>query len=238
MYTRVGNNLIFRPVTNEQVLQIEASMINDNSTKHIVLLNEVFSKYPRVIAKDLSTLGQTSCVELDIELTTNKPVYQRPYRMSESEKEITRELVDDLLKNGIIRESSSPYASPVILVDKPNGEKRLCIDYRSLNKITVKEKYPMPIADDLINKLHGCKCFSSLDLKSGYYHVRVSKGSIAKTAFITADDHYEFLRIPFGLCNGPSVFQRLMDTVLGKLRFGKVVCFMDDLLVVVLCCFP
>ncbi|KAL0852151.1 hypothetical protein ABMA28_000388 [Loxostege sticticalis] len=134
--------------------------------------------------------------------------------MSESEKLATREIVDELLKNDIIQESNSPYASPVLLVDKPSGEKRMCVDYRSLNKITVKEKYPMPIVEDLIDKLKGCKYYTSLDLKSGYYQINVHKDSIAKTAFITPDGHYEFRRMPFGLCNGPSVFQRLMNTVL------------------------
>lgn len=128
-------------------------MIHCDSGKDIALLNTIFTKYPKVIAKDLTSLGQTSChcVELDIEVITNKPVYQRPYRMSESEKAITRELIDDLFKNGIIRESNSPYASPVIFVDKPNGDKIFCIDYRALNKVTVKDKYPMPIAYDFTN---------------------------------------------------------------------------------------
>lgn len=231
MYMRVGNNLTFCQASCEQVALIDSSMFDCSSTEQNELLNNLFSKYPQVIAKDLHSLGLTSCIELEIELTTNKPVYQRPYRMSEAEKVLTRELVDDLKKNNIIRESSSPYASPAILVNKPNGEKRLCIDYRALNKITVKEKYPMPITEDLISRLHDAKIFTSLDLKSGYYHVKCSEGSIPKTAFVTPDGHYEFLRMPFGLCNAPSVFQRLMDMVLGKLRFERIICFMDDLLI-------
>lgn len=231
MYARVGNSLSFRSLSNDQVAMIDSSIFNSDSVDHISLLNEIFAKYPRVVSKDLETLGQTSCVELDIELTTNKPVYHRPYRMSESEKSATREIIEDLLKNDIIRESNSPYASPVLLVDKPSGDKRMCVDYRSLNKVTVKEKYPMPIVEDLIDKLRGCQYYSSLDLKSGYYQINVNEDSIAKTAFITPDGHFEFKRMPFGLCNGPSVFQRLMDTVLGKLRFDKVTCYMDDLLI-------
>ncbi|KAL0822205.1 hypothetical protein ABMA28_004335 [Loxostege sticticalis] len=139
--------------------------------------------------------------------------------MSESEKKITREITDDLLKNGIIRHSNSPYASPALLVDKGSGGKRLCVDYRQLNKITVKEKYPMPIIEDLIDRLQGCKYFTSLDLKSGYHQIKIKPEAIPKTAFITPDGHFEYLRMPFGLSNGPSVFQRLMNTVLGSLRF-------------------
>lgn len=231
MYLRIGSNLTFRPIQKDQVALIESTMFNCDSKDHIPLLNKLFDQYPQVVSKDLHTLGQTSCVELDIELTTNKPVCHRPYRMSESEKLATRQIVDDLLRNGIIQESNSAYASPVLLVDKPSGEKRMCVDYRSLNKITVKEKYPMPIVEDLIDKLRGCKCYTSLDLKSGYYQINVSSSSIHKTAFVTPDGHFEFKRMPFGLCNAPSVFQRLMHTVLGKLRFDKVICYMDDLLI-------
>ncbi|KAL0859874.1 hypothetical protein ABMA27_010211 [Loxostege sticticalis] len=129
-----------------------------------------------------------------------------------------RNITDDLLKNGIIQNSNSAYASPALLVDKASGEKRLCVDYRLLNRITVKEKYPMPLIEDLVDRLRGCKYFTSLDLKSGYHQIAVKPDSVPKTAFITPDGHFEFVRMPFGLSNGPSVFQRLMDTVLDALR--------------------
>lgn len=230
MYTRVGDRLVFKPVTREQVFSVVSSMFNGKFAEHADLLERIFSNYPQCVSNDLTTLGETSCVELNIELTTNKPVYQRPYRTSESEKQIIRQMIDELLDAGIVRESNSPYASPVLLVDKPNGQKRLCVDYRSLNKVTVQEKYPMPLVEELIDRLKDCKCFTSLDLKNGYYQIKINEASIPKTAFITSDGHYEFLRMPFGLCNGPSVFQRLMNTVLGKLRFNRVICYMDDLL--------
>lgn len=231
MYTRVGNNLLFKTVTQEEVRLIHTTMLKSDSQNYVNTLNKIFMKYPQCISNDLASLGQTSRVELDIELTTNKPISQRPYRMSESEKLLTREIIEDLLSNSIIRESNSPYASPVLLVDKSNGQKRLCIDYRQLNKITVKETYPMPIVEELIDRLKGCKYFTSLDLKSGYYQIKIKESSISKTAFITPDGHYEFLRMPFGLCNGPAVFQRLMNAVLGKIRFDRVICYMDDLLI-------
>lgn len=231
MYTRVGNSLTFQPVETMCIFEINANLKGKYAGEHNQLLNTILSKYPRCFSDDLSTLGKTECVELDIELTSNKPVCCRPYRMSESEKKITREITDDLLKNGIIRHSNSPYASPALLVDKGSGGKRLCVDYRQLNKITVKEKYPMPIIEDLIDRLQGCKYFTSLDLKSGYHQIKIKPEAIPKTAFITPDGHFEYLRMPFGLSNGPSVFQRLMNTVLGSLRFGKVICYMDDLLI-------
>ncbi|KAG6465497.1 hypothetical protein O3G_MSEX015187 [Manduca sexta] len=231
MYSRIGNNLTFSTINNEHTHLIELTAVNTDSVRNKSILDKILAKYPHVVSDNLQTLGQTSCVELEIELTSSKPVCYQPYRMSESEKLVIRKIIDDLLKNGIIQESNSPYASPVLLVDKSSGEKRMCIDYRSLNKITVKEKYPMPIVEDLLDKLRGCKYYTSLDLKSGYYQIKVKENSIAKTAFITPDGHYEFKRMPFGLCNGPSVFQRLMNTVLGKLRFDRVICYMDDLLI-------
>lgn len=176
-------------------------------------------------------MGKTSCVKLEIQLTSSKPICQRPYRMSESERAVMRGITDDLLNNGIIQNSRSAYASPALLVNKASGAKRLCVDYRQLNKITIKEKYPMPMIEDLIDRLQGCKFYTSLDLKSGYHQIPIKDEDVHKTAFITNDGHFEYLRMPFGVCNGPAVFQRLMNTVLGNLRFGRVVCYMDDLLI-------
>lgn len=231
MYTRMGDSLTFKPLPTINVLKINSNQYNVKSQEQASILNNIFAKYSQCVARDLSSLGKTSCVELELELTSNKPVFQRPYRMSESERVTMRNITDDLLKNGIIRHSNSAYASPALLVDKASGAKRLCVDYRQLNRITVKEKYPMPLIEDLIDRLRGCKYFTSLDLKSGYHQISIKPDSIPKTAFITPDGHFEYVRMPFGLSNGPSVFQRLMDTVLGNLRFGKVVCYMDDLLI-------
>lgn len=143
-------------------------------------------------------------------------------------------MVDELLENNIIRESNSPYASPALLVTKKNGEKRLCIDYRQLNKVTIKDKYPMPRIEDLVDRLQGRKCFTCLDLKSGYYQIMMSENekSIEKTAFITEDGHYEFLRLPFGLANAPSCFQQMMNKVLGNLRFDNFILYLDDVYLV------
>lgn len=231
MYTRVGDTLTFEHVQALNVNKIDSIGLGEVSHEHKVILNNILAKYPQCFSQSLTTLGKTSCVELGIELTSNKPVCLRPYRMSESEKQTTRELTDELLNSGIIRHSSSAYASPALLVDKASGAKRLCVDYRQLNKITVKEKYPMPVIEDLIDRLQGCKYYTSLDLKSGYHQVCVKEEDIHKTAFVTPDAHFEYVRVPFGLCNGPSVFQRLMNTVLGNLRFGRVICYMDDLLI-------
>lgn len=229
MYVRVGETLTFQSVQAFNVCNIKIT--NSVSAEYKMALNNILLKYPQCFSQDLSSLGKTSCVELEIQLTSNKPICQRPYRMSESERAITRDIIDDLLNNGIVQNSNSAYASPALLVDKASGAKRLCVDYRQLNKITVKEKYPMPMIEDLIDRLQGCKFYTSLDLKSGYHQICIKAEDVHKTAFITSDGHFEYLRMPFGVCNGPAVFQRLMNTVLGNLRFGRVICYMDDLLI-------
>jgi hypothetical protein len=119
----------------------------------------------------------------------------------------------------------------VLLVGKKNGEQRLCVDYRALNKITIKDKYPIPRIEDHLSRLAGYGWFISLDLYSGYRQIPMARDSIPMTAFVTQDGHYEFLRVPFGLTNAAEVFQRMINILLGNLRFTKVLIFIDDVLI-------
>src|SRR2546429_10560 len=112
-----------------------------------------------------------------------------------------------MLENGIIRPSKSPWASPVVIVGKKGGDKRLCVDYRKLNKLTEEDRYPLPRIDDLLDSLGGATWFSTMDLASGFWQVQMAKEDIKKTAFITANGLYEFTVMPFGLNNAPSTFQ-------------------------------
>lgn len=194
-------------------------------------LLELLQRYEHCFAFDLKDLGCTDVTEMQIELNSDRPVVYRPYRLSHHEREQVRGMIDEMLDAGIIRESVSNYASPIILVRKRDGKTRMCVDYRMLNSVTVKERYPLPIIEDEISRLSGQAWFITLDLMSGYYQVPIAEQHRHLTAFVTPDGQYEFNRVPFGLANAPAVFQRMMNRVLGPARFEKATVYIDDLLI-------
>lgn len=196
-----------------------------------LLIIHLLNRYRKCVALNLSEMGKTNCIEMDIKLNSQNPVCYNPYRLGEEQKLILKGMIAELLENNIIRESTSSYASPIILIAKPNKTFRLCVDYRKLNAITVKEKHPIPLIDDQIDKLVNNKFFTLLDLFSGYYQIPMSKDSIHKTAFITPDGQYEFLRMSFGLTNAPFVFQRMMNKIIGELENGTAYPYLDDILI-------
>lgn len=140
-------------------------------------------------------------------------------------------MILEMVDCGIVRESNSPYASPIVIVQKKSVEKRLCVDYRALNSKTRRDYYPLPRIDDLLDQLSGHTIFTTLDLVSGYHHIPIAEECKEKTAFDTTDRQYEYTRMPFGLANAPAVFQRVMLKILEKAKVKYVVIYMDDILI-------
>ncbi|UYV71739.1 hypothetical protein LAZ67_9000200, partial [Cordylochernes scorpioides] len=159
------------------------------------------------------------------------PIKRRPYRVSQVERQTIQNEVDKMLKGGIVQLSESPWSSPVVLVKKKNGSWRFCVDYRHLNKITKKDVYPLPRIDDKLDCLRGASYYSSMDLRSGYWQIEVDEADREKTAFITPDGLYELEVMPFGLCNAPATFERMMDTLLRGLKWSMCLCYLDDIIV-------
>ena len=183
-----------------------------------------------VCAVEKGERGEVKEVCHEIAAGDNPPIRQQVRRVPFALRKRVNELVGEMLSGGVVRESSSPWASPVVLVRKKNGELRFCVDYRRLNAVTRKDVFPLPRFDDLLDQLKGKRIFSTLDAKSGYWQILMGPSSREKTAFIMHSGLYEFNVMPFGLCNAPATFQRLVQRVLmGLESFCSV--YIDDILV-------
>ncbi|GKB13927.1 reverse transcriptase domain-containing protein [Tanacetum coccineum] len=181
---------------------------------------------------DLTGLPPVREIEFRIDLIPGAlPVVKSPYRLAPSEMQELSNQLKELQEKGFIRPSHSPWGAPVLFVKKKDGALRMCIDYRELNKLTIKNRYPLPRIDDLFDQLQGACCFSKIDLRSGYHQLRVRDEDIPKTAFRTRYGHFEFTVMPFGLTNAPAVFMDLMNRVCKPYLDKFVIVFIDDILI-------
>ncbi|KAD6794787.1 hypothetical protein E3N88_05683 [Mikania micrantha] len=187
--------------------------------------------YSDVFPEELPGLPPEREVEFTIDLIPgSEPISKASYCMAPLELKELKEQLQELLEVGFIRPSVSPWGAPVLFVKKKDGSMRLCIDYRELNKITIRNRYPLPRIDDLFDQLQGAKFFSKIDLRSGYHQLKIRDQDVSKTAFRTRYGHYEYLVMPFGLTNAPAVFMDLMNRVFHDYLDRFVIVFIDDIL--------
>ncbi|GJY44728.1 putative reverse transcriptase domain-containing protein [Tanacetum coccineum] len=212
--------------------QISAKKKEDKSEGKQIKDVPIVRDFPEVFPEDLPGLPPARPVEFQIDLIPGAaPVARAPYRLAPSEMKELSEQLQELSDKGFIRPSSSPWGAPVLFVKKKDGSFRMCIDYRELNKLTVKNRYPLPRIDDLFDQLQGSSIYSKIDLRSGYHQLRVREQDIPKTAFRTRYGHYEFQVMPFGLTNAPAVFMDLMNRVCKPYLDKFVIVFIDDILI-------
>jgi len=192
----------------------------------------VVCEFNDVFPEELPGMPPDRDVEFVIELMPGTaPIAKRPYRMSADELKELKKQLGELLEKGFIRPSASPWGSPVLFVKKKDGTMRMCIDYRNLNAVTVKNKYPLPRIDDLLDQLSKAKYFSKIDLRSGYHQMKIREEDIPKTAFVTRYGQYECTVVSFGLTNAPAYFMNMMNKVFMNELDKFVVVFIDDILV-------
>lgn len=192
-----------------------------------VMLNSM----PDVFSQHDLDFGQTDMLKHRIRLSDEKPFKHRPRPIHPHDVDAVRKHLQDLLASGVIQESESPFASPIVVVRKKDGSVRLCIDYRKLNLQTIHDAYALPKLEEAFSALAGSKWFSVLDLKSGYYQIEMEESDKQKTAFVCPLGFYEFNRMPQGITNAPSTFQRLMEKCVGEMNLKEVLVFIDDLII-------
>ena len=196
------------------------------------LLRELVEEYSDIFALDSTELGTTELVTHSIDTGDSHPIRQPLRRIPFALQHTMEEMVEKMLAQGVIQNSNSPWASPVVLIKKKDGSHRFCVDYRRLNGLTKMDVFPLPRVDDTLDMLSQTQYFSTLDLAARYWQVRMDSDSQEKTAFSTCSGHHEFCVMPFGLCNGPSTFQRLMESVLMGLSRSRCMVYLDDVMVI------
>ena len=212
----------------EAVLEDSLSEVDESQREDI---KSFVLSYADLFAKSKLDRGKTHLVQHKIDTGDHLPIKQRPRHLPLRQREAEREEVGKMLQAGVIEPSSSPWASPVVLVTKKDGSIRYCIDFRQLNSITSKDSYPLPHPQDCLESLREAKWFSTLDLQSRYWQIEMDPKDREKTAFCSMSGLFEFLMMPFGLCNAPSTFERLMDKVFHGLNHEVCLIYLDDIIV-------
>ena len=212
----------------DQLLRDSITELEDESQLDAV--RSLLMKYDYAFSGGKGDLGCTNIVKHKIVTGTARPIKEPPRRLPLVKREALSQEIQDMLSMGIIEESVSPWGAPVVLVPRKDKKWRVCLDYRSLNKCTLRDSYPLPRIDDSLDALGGASWFSTLDLASGYHQVEVEESDKEKTAFVTHEGVYQFNVMPFGLTSAPATFERLMDHVLAGLHWSICVVYLDDII--------
>jgi hypothetical protein len=231
--------VMLTPSSGKELKYVVENLVMDKAASNRMVLNQldaastryirIVSEFPDVFLEELPGMPPDHEIEVMIELVLGTaPIFKRPYRMAANQLAELKEQLQELLDKGYIRPSASPWVAPIIFVLKKDGMQRMCVDYRSLNEVTIKNKYPLLRIDDLFDQLKGACVFSKIDLRSGYHQLKIRASDIPKTAFITRYGLYEYTVISFGLTNAPAYFMYLMNKVFIEYLDKFVVVFIDD----------
>jgi hypothetical protein len=221
---------------------VAENLVIDKAAFNLVVLNQLdaastmdvrtVSEFLDVFPEELSGMSPDREIEFVIELVSGTaPIFKRPYRMTANQLAELKEQLQELLDKGYIHPNASPWGAPVIFVPKKDGTQRMCVDYRSLNQVTVKNKYPLPRIDDLFDQLKGACVFSKIDLRSGYHQLKIRATDIPKTAFFTRYGLYKYTVMSFGLTNAHAYFMYLMNKVFIEYLDKFIVVFIDYILI-------
>ena len=217
-----------RDIVKELLEQTDMSDLNDDQSSQ---LEELLRSYEDIFSSGPNDFGRTNKITHKINTGDTIPIRQAPRRLPGNRGEEVGSMIQTMIGQDVIQPSCSPWAAPIVLVKKKDGTTRFCVDYRRLNDVTKKDAYPLPRIDDTLDALAGAKMFSTLDLASGYWQVELDPDDREKTAFVTHQGLYEFNVMPFGLCNAPSTFQRLMEFVLTGLQWSVCLIYLDDVII-------
>jgi transposase InsO family protein len=210
---------------NDELANLKTDLVGQDARNML----ELVKQYSDVFPEKLTALPPERAVEHTIKLADDEPVYRSQYRLSPLESRTAKETVQELLEAGLIQPSKSPYSAPILFVKKTDGTLRMVLDYRILNKKTIRDRFPIPRISDLLDRLGNAKIFSKLDLMSGFFQVRVRQEDVYKTAFSTDDGHFEFRVMPMGMANSPATFQRLVRSLFPSRLDSFLVCYFDDI---------
>ncbi|CAG9137669.1 unnamed protein product [Plutella xylostella] len=225
-YLRREDPLSVFTVGSDSHASFKTTLLGDDLKQLHQIIDEFSDSFISGTASSTVNTGSMS-----IKLNSDVPIKYRPYRLSQPETLRVREIVKDLLDKGVIQESESEYSSPILLVKKKNGQDRMCVDFRKLNEITVKDRFPLPRIDDHIDRLGQTKYFTSLDMATEFHQIAMEKESVPLTGFVTPEGHYEYLKMPYGLANAPVVYQRIIaKTLRDFIEPGDALVYIDDVL--------